>query len=400
MNIYRYKEFFINAIYNYFGLATVTININQTTKQRVYLTGKMDKNYFLIYFFFCFFFIMFGSSYVSEIPYIGKYNFIIGIIVLLISFSLVIITARKLHKKIIPESTNINIYERELPSKLRPAHVRLLMTDGLVDELSLAATLLDLVDRDYLKLEYYKDTKEKLNIFKNKDIIISRTNKPMDNLFEYEKYLIEWFLGYNDGISITSEKLHNSLILDTTDDSEFPSDKMNFFSSLVLMSFPLEKYYNKIKRDKIMKNYAIFVLLGFAPHLSYVGTFLASYSLGILLFANPSYTFNSEGVNLQSSYKNLKKYLKDFSQIENKNAQMVELWNYYLTYSIVLEINSVASNELKDFFGTGIFKGSHNTKKRYSSTKEDAIELQLSLKEWIKLFEEERQKELNKYNTL
>lgn len=400
MNFYRYREFFINRIYNYFGLAIATTHINNTTKQRVYLTGKMDKNYFLVYFFFCFFFIMFGSSYVSEIPYIGKYNFIIGIIVLLISFSLVVITARKLHKKIIPESTNINIYERELPSKLRPAHVRLLMTDGLVDELSLAATLLDLVDRDYLKLEYHNDTKEKLNIFKNKGIIISRTSKPIDNLFEYEKYLIEWFLSYNDGISITSEKLHKSLILDTTDDIESPSDKMNFFSALVLMSFPLEKYYNKIKRDKIMKNYAIFVLLGFAPHLSYVGTFLASYSLGILLFANPSYTFNNEGVNLQSSYKNLKKYLKDFSQIENKNAQMVELWNYYLTYSIVLEINSVASNELKDFFGTGIFKGSHNTKKRYSSTKEDAIELQLSLEEWIKIFEEERQKELNKYNTL
>lgn len=398
MNIYRYKEFFVNAIYNYFGLATAAININQTTKQRVYLTGKMDKTYFLIYFFFCFFFIIFGSSYVSEIPYIGKYSFIIGFIVFLISFSLVVITVRKLHKKIIPESTNINIYERELPSKLRPAHVRLLMTDGLVDELSLASTLLDLVDRDYLKLEYNNDTKEKINIFKNKDIIISRTNKPLDNLFEYEKYLINWFLGYNDGISITSEKLHNSLILDTTDDNEFPSDKMNFFSSLVLMSFPLEKYYNKIKRDKIIKNYAIFVILGFVPQLSYVGTFLASYSLGILFFANPSYTFNKEGVNLQSSYKNLKKYLKDFSQIKNKNAQMVELWNYYLTYSISLDINSVASNELKDFFGTGIFKSSNNTKRTYSSTKEDEIELQLSLEEWIKLFEEERQKELSKYS--
>lgn len=402
MNFYRYREFFINRIYNYFGLAIATTHINNTTKQRVYLIGKLDKTRLVIYLLFCFFFILIGSAYVTNIPYIGKYSFIIGILVFLISFILVLVKVCKLHKKLIPESTNINIYERELPSKLRPAHVRFLMTDGLVDELSLAATLLDLVDRDYLKLEYNGETKEKLknNIFKNKDIIISRTNKPIDNLFEYEKYLIEWFLGYNDGISITSEKLHNSLILDTTDDIEFPSDKMNFFSSLVLMSFPLEKYYNKIKRDKIMKNYAIFVLLGFAPHLSYVGTFLASYSLGILLFANPSYTFNSEGVNLQSSYKNLKKYLKDFSQIENKNAQMVELWNYYLTYSIVLEINSVASNELKDFFGTGIFKGSHNTKKRYSSTKEDDIELQLSLEEWIKLFEEERQKELNKYNIL
>lgn len=400
MNFYRNREFFINRVYNYFELATSTTYINNTTKQRVYLTGKLDKTRLLIYLLFCFIFILIGSAYVTNIPYIGKYSFIIGILVFLISFILVLIKVRKLHKKLIPESTNINIYERELPSKLRPAHVRFLMTDGLVDELSLASTLLDLVDRDYLKLEYHGETKEKLknNIFKNKDIILSRTNKSLDNLFEYEKYLINWFLGYNDGILITSEKLHNSLILDTTNDSEFPSDKMNFFSSLVLMSFPLEKYYNKIKRDKKLMNYVVFLFLEFVPYLSYIGEFLAIYGLGMLLFANPSYTFNREGVNLQSSYKNLKKYLEDFSQIENKNAQMVELWNYYLTYSIALEINSVASNELKDFFGTDIFKGTHNTKKRYSSTKEDVIELQISLKEWIRIFEDERQKELNKYN--
>lgn len=400
MNFYRYREFFINRIYKYFELATSTTYINNTTKKRVYLTGKIDKTRLLIYLLFCFFFILIGSAYVTNIPYIGKYSFIIGILVFLISFTLVLIKVRKLHKKIIPKSTNINIYERDLPSNLRPAHARFLMTDGLVDELSLASTLLDLVDRDYLKLEYNGETKEKLknNIFKNKDIILSRTNKSIDDLFEYEKYLINWFLGYNDGISITSEKLHSNLILDTTNDSEFPSDKMNFFSSLVLMSFPLEKYYNKVKRDKEIMKYVLFIFLGFVPYLSYIAEFLSIYGLGMLLFANPSYVFNVEGVNLLSSYKNLKKYLEDFGQIENKNAQMVELWNYYLTYSISLEIKSVASKELKDFFGTGIFKGAHNTKKRYSSTKEDAIELQLSLKEWNGIFEKEREKELNKYN--
>lgn len=400
MNFYRNREFFINRVYNYFELATSTTYINNTTKKRVYLTGNFDKTRVLMYLIFCFFFILIGSDILFKSKIIGIYAYIIGIIIFLISSILVIIKTYKLHKKLIPKSTNINIYERDLPSNLRPAHVRFLMTDGLADELSLASTLLDLVDRDYLKLEYQTETKEELksSLFKNKDIVLIRTNKPIDDLFEYEKYLINWFLGYNDGISITSEKLHNSLILDTTDDNEFPSDKMNFFSSLVLMSFPLEKYYNKIKRDKNMMKYVVFVFLGFMPMLSYIGEFLSIYGLGVLLFANPSYTFNREGINLLSSYKNLKKYLEEFSLIENKNAQMVEIWNYYLTYSISLDINSVASNELKDFFGTGIFKGAHNTKKRYNSTKEDAIELQKTLKEWNSLFVKERLNELKKYN--
>lgn len=395
MNFYRDREFVINRLYNYFELASASTYINNTTKQRVYLTGKLDKMRISIYLIFCFCFICVGSFYITYLPFIGKYGFIIGLIVFVISVALVLWKTYKLHKKLIPESTNVNIYERELPSKLRPAHVRFLMTDGLVDELSLASTLLDLVDRNYLKLEYNDEAKEKLknDIFKNKDIVLSRTNKPLDSLFEYEKYLINWFLGYNDGVSITGEKLHNSLILDTTDDNQFPSGKMNFFSALVLMSFPLETYYNKVKRDKEMMKYVVFIFLGFVPYLFYIGEFLAIYGLGILFFANPSYTFNQEGVDLLGSYKKLKKYLEDFGQIENKNAQMVEIWDYYLTYSIVLEIKSVASKELEDFFGMGIFKGSHNTKKRYSSTKEDTIKI----KEWNNIFEKERLKELEKY---
>ncbi len=399
MDFYKHKRIFIDRIYNYFQLATATTYINNTTKQRVYLTGKLDKTRFLMYLLFCIFFILIGSTYIINIPYIGKYSLIIGVLVFLISFILVLVKVRKLHKKIIPKSTNIKIYERELPSNLRPAHVRFLMTDGLVDELSLASTLLDLVDNDYLRLDYQGESKDKLknSIFKNKGIILSRTNKSLDNLFEYEKYLINWFLGYNDGISITSEKLHSSLIFDKTNDSEFPSDKMNFFSALVLMSFPIEEYYNKVKRDKDLMKYVIFVFLGFVPYLTYIGEFLAIYGLGMLMFANPSYTLNSKGVNLLDSYKNLKKYLEDFSKIENKTAQMVELWNYYLTYSIALEIDSIASEELRNFFGTGIFQGTYTNKKSHLSSKKEGEELQLSLKEWKIIFEKERIKELQNY---
>lgn len=61
-----------------------------------------------------------------------------------------------------PKPTNINLYNRELPAKLTPAHVRILLNDGLIDKETIAATILDLIDRGYLKIE----TEERENIFK------------------------------------------------------------------------------------------------------------------------------------------------------------------------------------------------------------------------------------------
>ena len=99
MDFYKHKRIFIDRIYNYFQLATATTYINNTTKQRVYLTGKLDKTRFLMYLLFCIFFILIGSTYIINIPYIGKYSLIIGVLVFLISFILVLVKVRKLHKK-------------------------------------------------------------------------------------------------------------------------------------------------------------------------------------------------------------------------------------------------------------------------------------------------------------
>ena len=73
MDFYKHKRIFIDRIYNYFQLATATTYINNTTKQRVYLTGKLDKTRFLMYLLFCIFFILIGSTYIINIPYIGKF---------------------------------------------------------------------------------------------------------------------------------------------------------------------------------------------------------------------------------------------------------------------------------------------------------------------------------------
>ncbi len=58
-----------------------------------------------------------------------------------------------IYKKNESKPQNINIYQRELPEKLRPAHVRVLIYDGIIDSNTLASTILDLVNCGYLKLK-------------------------------------------------------------------------------------------------------------------------------------------------------------------------------------------------------------------------------------------------------
>ena len=400
MNFYRYRKYFAHNVYSYFGLSEITLNLYKKAKSRIYIIGRCNKILIFMY--------LWISFFVGIVRAVDKYDKSINLDKLGISFLvflavtiILIIKSYYIHHKLIPKATNINIYERELPSNLRPAHVRLLMNDGLVDEYTLASTLLDLVDRDYLKLEYNKstDTNLKENLFKDKDIIITRTNKPIDNLFEYEKYLIEWFLGYNDGETITGEQLHQSLIKDIDNDNLYPCDRMNFFSALVLTSFPLEKYYTKINRKKRSIIYVIFMLLGFIPNSSYLCEFLSLYGFGTIFLVNPLYVFNQDGVNLRKSYENLKKYLEDFSQIKNKDLQNIELWGFYLTYSIALEVDSKAFNELVSFFGDEIFKLTYSDEE-IAFSKEDTEELQYSIKEWNNIFAKERLKELKKYDGL
>lgn len=110
----------------------------------------------------------------------------------LIAIIAVIIKSKLIYKNLEHKPRNINLYQRELPSNLRPAQVRLLLQDGLVDEKSLAATIVDLIDRGYLDIRRKEEkVNDKMKLFKDREIIISKTNKPTDNLLRYEKFVIK-----------------------------------------------------------------------------------------------------------------------------------------------------------------------------------------------------------------
>lgn len=184
-------------------------------------------------------------------------------------------------KKLEHEPLNLDLYKRDLPSKLRPAHVRMILNDGLIDEVSLVATLVDLIDKGYINF-----------VRKEKEMIFSKTNKSYENLLDFEKFLIFWlFDKYGDGNEVTSTQISYSLTNNIYE--EKPYQLFNYFQSSIFISFPFRKYYNELENvmSNRLKYYAI-MLIGFFP----LTCFMFVYGFARLFFASPGYFLTDKAI--------------------------------------------------------------------------------------------------------
>lgn len=269
---------YITAITNYYGLFSVTLGSEQTKKKKmnIQISKKISLCSLIVWWIISLFFIAFsmGNDRASIITISNKYgkttynkNWWVHIIVAIIIILITIVRSLFLFRKLEHKPVNLNIYKREKPSNLRPAHVRILLNDGLIDKVSLAATLLDLIDRGYLSIEKCEDMKK--YIFKNRDIVLIKTEKKTDDLLKFEIFIIEWFINkYGDGKKVSMKEIENRL--KNSMDEEKPSDLFENWMALVFLSFPLNKFYKKYhKKNKI---YIILIMLGVLPILPYIRT--------------------------------------------------------------------------------------------------------------------------------
>lgn len=269
---------YITAVTNYYGLFYVTLGSEQTKKKKmnIQISKKISLCSLIVWFIISLFFIVFsiGNDRANIITISNKYgkttynkNWWVHIIVAIIIILITIVRSLFLFRKLEHKPVNLNIYKREKPSNLRPAHVRILLNDGLIDKVSLAATLLDLIDRGYLSIEKCEDMKK--SIFKNRDIVLIKTEKRTDDLLKFEIFIIEWFINkYGDGKKVSMKEIENRL--KNSMDEEKPSDLFENWMALVFLSFPLNKFYKKYhKKNKI---YIILIMLGVLPILPYIRT--------------------------------------------------------------------------------------------------------------------------------
>ena len=282
-----------------------------------------------------------------------------SVIVFIICTTYIFIKRKIILYKKEEKATQINIYNRELPSNLTPAHARMLVYDGEIDAKTIASTILDLINKGYLYLE-----KGNVKDIFSKELYISVTDKDQSSLFTYEKFLINWLF---DKKRISSIELRNKL----NEVSYNPSDNFSIFMGLVLLSFPFDKYYKKIN-NSFKKGLYIFcfgfvfflglLLISIPSIISFVIFIsLPIFGIGNLLFANPAYVLNRNGNKTLNDYLALKKFLNDFSIIHERSSEEIVIWNYYLSFSIALGIAGVSSEEIISFFGSNIYNVNNNS---------------------------------------
>ena len=150
---YRY------IIFDYIGdlirsNTTVQTNTKTTSRQEFSISGRKGRFMYFPWLLFSFFAIIFSQvEKADNIKFFNNVYVNLGLIT--ITMLVVLLRRYLLYKRLEPKPISINLYSRELPSRLRPAHMRLLIEDGTIDGVSLGSTIMDLVDRDYL--EYIKD---------------------------------------------------------------------------------------------------------------------------------------------------------------------------------------------------------------------------------------------------
>ena len=71
-----------------------------------------------------------------------KFTLILFIIIFVINISYIFIRNYLMYRSKESKPINVNIYNRELPANLTPAHARLLVLDGVIDAKTIVSTII------------------------------------------------------------------------------------------------------------------------------------------------------------------------------------------------------------------------------------------------------------------
>lgn len=225
-------------------------------------------------------------------------------------------------------------YFRELPDDYSPAVAGTLLSKGIYPESKeLFATLLDLVRKGYLTLQELDER-----------TILTLQEKGKEDLNEEEKFVLDWYIRkLGNGERVVLEEIE-TLVKNRNEAREFNNNYERW--KTLVYSDMLSKNLKDDKRDKISTT------LGVATGMLYFigGGFLTNYFLSpyflamtVMGFTIIPYTFSRRRPSLEkekaiSRWKAFKKFLVDYSNLEEAKLASIQLWEHYFVYAVALGI--------------------------------------------------------------
>ncbi|MDD7262202.1 MAG: DUF2207 domain-containing protein [Fusobacterium mortiferum] len=224
-------------------------------------------------------------------------------------------------------------YFRELPDDYSPSIAGTLVSRNLYPSgRELFAMLLDLVRKGHLKLEEGEKTTT---------LILQESGKPLS---EEEKFILNWYIReLGDGEKIVLESVEAS-IKGRGGAKEFNRNYERWRT--IVYSDMLEKNLKMDKRDKFSTSLGIFTgiayFIGGGMLVVYFQSelFILMILLGFILLP---YTFSKKRASLEkekaiSRWEAFKKFLVDYSNLEEAKLASIELWEHYFVYAVALGV--------------------------------------------------------------
>lgn len=224
-------------------------------------------------------------------------------------------------------------YFRELPDDYSPSIAGTLVSRNLYPSgRELFAMLLDLVRKGHLKLEKGEKTTT---------LILQESGKPLS---EEEKFILNWYIReLGDGEKIILESVEVS-IKGRGGAKEFNRNYERWRT--IVYSDMLEKNLKMDKRDKFSTSLGIFTgiayFIGGGMLVVYFQSelFILMILLGFILLP---YTFSRKRASLEkekaiSRWEAFKKFLVDYSNLEEAKLASIELWEHYFVYAVALGV--------------------------------------------------------------
>lgn len=275
---------------------------------------------------------------------------ILGVVGFVITVLLLIVWIKKMIKirkdyGTDPKTDFEGKYYREIPGNYTPAEMVMLFHNSTVTSVEIFATLIDLVRRRILLLETEKKTLKKLlkSTERVEYIFIKNPQPPSLVMRSHEKYLISWFF---DTIAQGNRFVLSDIKRYVKDKSCAENFRKSFdgWKNLVVKESKRNGFYpNKLKAGwgfNLLWGFG-FIFAGLIVGASTKFNMSAVISvLGLVMFFYSLFQYQRTeyGSDQYKKWMAFKRFIIDFSRIEEATIPSVAIWEHYLVYAIPLGV--------------------------------------------------------------
>lgn len=225
-------------------------------------------------------------------------------------------------------------YFRELPDDYTPAVAGAVVSRTAIKPEHLFATVMDLVRKDFLEL-----------IEEGNQTILRRTDeRDFSSLKPYEKYVLDWYINdMGDGMEVVLENVEK-YISGSRNAKKFYSKYQVWYKGVAddLKSLGIVK----AKTKKIPMFLGIFTGFLMFPG----GVFMAQFfgepkfmiftfgAIPFIIFSGLKRKLSLEAEEAYARWSAFKKFLADYSNLEEAKTASIHIWEHYFVYAVALGV--------------------------------------------------------------